>query len=111
MALSEGLVGLVTRREEPVNLDDAASHPDYVLTREIGEEPYHGFLGVPVIQHRKVLGVLVVRQKQRRCFDEEEETFLVTLAAQLAGAMVWLFTNLSGQNTIWMMLLAILIMF
>ncbi|MEE9494329.1 MAG: phosphoenolpyruvate--protein phosphotransferase [Gammaproteobacteria bacterium] len=88
MALSEGLVGLVTRREEPVNLDDAASHPDYVLTREIGEEPYHGFLGVPVIQHRKVLGVLVVRQKQRRCFDEEEETFLVTLAAQLAGAII-----------------------
>jgi len=85
--LDEGLVGMVGQREEPVNLEDAPSHPRYRFTIETGEEPYHGFLGVPIIQHGKVLGVLVVRQRQIRKFAEEEEAFLVTLAAQLAGAI------------------------
>jgi len=92
-----GLVGEVARREEPLNLDEAAAHPAYVYTDEIGEEPYHGFLGVPIIQHRKVLGVLVVRQQQRRRFAEAEETFLVTLAAQLAGAITH--AEASGEIT------------
>ena len=83
----QGLVGLVARREEALNLDNASDHPAYVFTSKIGEEPFHGFLGVPIIQHRNVLGVLVVRQRERRRFAEQEETFLFTLAAQLAGAI------------------------
>ena len=83
----EGLVGVVARREEMLNLDDASSHKAYKYTGEIGEDPYHGFLGVPIVQHRKVLGVLVVRQRERRRFAEPEETFVFTLAAQLAGAI------------------------
>jgi len=76
-----GLVGEVARREESLNLDNASDHPAYVFTSDIGEEPFHGFLGVPIIQHRNVLGVLVVRQRERRRFAEQEETFLFTLAA------------------------------
>ncbi len=87
MDFGRGLVGEVARREEPLNLDNAADHPAYVFASEIGEEHYHGFLGVPIVQHRKVLGVLVVRQHERRRFAEQEETFLFTLAAQLAGAI------------------------
>jgi len=83
----EGLVGAVARREEMLNLDDASSHSAYIYTGETGEGPFYGFLGVPIIQHRRVLGVLVVRQRERRRFAEPEETFLFTLAAQLAGAI------------------------
>jgi phosphotransferase system enzyme I (PtsP) len=83
----QGLVGEVVRREEPLNLENAADHPAYVLSRMTGEEPFHGFLGVPIIQHRKVLGVLVIRHRDKRRFAEQEETFLFTLAAQLAGAI------------------------
>jgi phosphotransferase system, enzyme I, PtsP len=83
----KGLIGMVADREEPVNLEDAPSHPQYLFIVETGEQPYHGFLGVPIIQYRKVLGVLVVRQREYRKFGEEEEAFLVTLAAQLAGAI------------------------
>ncbi len=83
----QGLVGLVASREEALNLDNASDHPAYVFTNKIDEEPFHGFLGVPIIQHRNVLGVLVVRQRDRRRFAEQEETFLFTLAAQLAGAI------------------------
>ncbi len=56
---------------------------------------FHGFLGVPIIQHGKVLGVLVIRQKELRRFGDEEEAFLVTLAAQLAGAITH--AGASGQ--------------
>ncbi|MGD2118045.1 MAG: phosphoenolpyruvate--protein phosphotransferase [Chromatiales bacterium] len=87
LPLHRGLIGLVAERAEPVNIDDAASHPRYLFINETGETSYHGFLGVPIIQNRKVLGVLVVRQKQPRKFDDDEVTFLFTLAAQLAGAI------------------------
>jgi phosphotransferase system enzyme I (PtsP) len=84
---SEGLVGLVAEREEPVNLEDAELHPNFRLLPNIGEESFHAFLGVPIIHQRAVLGVLVVQQARRRRFDESEEAFLVTMSAQLAGVI------------------------
>lgn len=84
---NEGLVGLVAAREEPVNLDEAESHPKYQYFPETGEEQYCSFLGVPIIHQREVLGVLVVQQKLKRRFDEGEEAFLVTMSAQLAGVI------------------------
>ncbi|RPT96548.1 phosphoenolpyruvate--protein phosphotransferase [Pseudomonas aeruginosa] len=87
MAPSEGLVGLVGTREEPLNLENAAAHPRYRYFAETGEERYASFLGAPIIHHRRVMGVLVVQQKERRQFDEGEEAFLVTMNAQLAGVI------------------------
>jgi len=85
---AQGLVGLVGVREEPINLDDAPEHPNYQYFPETGEEQFHSFLGVPIIHHRRVLGVLVVQQGERRRFDEGEEAFLVTMSAQLAGVII-----------------------
>lgn len=87
LARGEGLVGRVVVREEPVNLEDAESHPSYQYFPETGEERYSSFLGVPIIHHRQVLGVLVVQQSERRRFDEGDEAFLVTMSAQLAGVI------------------------
>ena len=87
LASNEGLIGYVGAREEPVNLEDAASHPRFRYFAETGEERYASFLGVPIIHHRRVMGVLVVQQKERRQFDEGEESFLVTMSAQLAGVI------------------------
>jgi len=83
----QGLVGRVVVREEPINLEYAPAHPRYQYFPETGEERYNAFLGVPIIHHRQVLGVLVVQQTERRRFDESEEAFLVTLSAQLAGVI------------------------
>ncbi|CAI8789782.1 MULTISPECIES: phosphoenolpyruvate--protein phosphotransferase [Pseudomonas] len=87
MAPNEGLVGLVGTREEPLNLENAADHPRYRYFAETGEERYASFLGAPIIHHRRVVGVLVIQQKERRQFDEGEEAFLVTMSAQLAGVI------------------------
>jgi phosphotransferase system, enzyme I, PtsP len=83
----EGLVGMVASREEPINLEKADSHPNYQYIPETGEERYSSFLGVPIIHHRHVLGVLVVQQVDQRRFDEGEEAFLITLSAQLSGTI------------------------
>ena len=83
----EGLVSVVVENSEPLNLDDATDHPRYRYIAETGEEKLHAFLGVPIIHQRKVLGVLVARQRERRKFAENEEAFLVTVAAQLAGVI------------------------
>jgi putative methionine-R-sulfoxide reductase with GAF domain len=85
LARDEGLVGYVARREEPLNLEDAAAHPKFKFIEGSGEELFRSFLGVPIIHHREVLGVLVVQQRERRRFDEDEEAFLVTMSAQLAA--------------------------
>ncbi|MCH7742238.1 MAG: phosphoenolpyruvate--protein phosphotransferase [Proteobacteria bacterium] len=87
LELGEGLVGYVGERAEPINLKDAQKHPRNRYVAEIGEEKFHSFLGVPIIHHRKVLGVLVVQQQKTRRYDESEEAFLITLSAQLAGVI------------------------
>jgi len=87
LQLGEGLVGLVASNAEPVNLEDARAHPNYHYISETGEEEFSSFLGVPIIHHRKVLGVLVVQHREKRSFDEGEEAFLITLSAQLSGVI------------------------
>jgi len=84
LAFGEGLVGLVGSRAEPINVADARHHPHFKHFPGIGEESFGSFFGTPIIHQRQVLGVLVIQQQQRREFDESEESFMVTLAAQLA---------------------------
>ncbi|WP_025819566.1 phosphoenolpyruvate--protein phosphotransferase [Shewanella marina] len=83
MPMSQGLVGLVVEREEPINLADASQHRRFKLFPEIGEEIYRAFLAVPITYQKKVLGVIVVQQATSRQFSSGEEAFLMTLAAHL----------------------------
>ena len=83
-----GLVSLVGKRAEAINIADAIKNPRYQHFPEVSEEAFHGFLGVPIIHHRKVLGVIVVQSGEIQKFSEDDETFLITVAAQLAGAIV-----------------------
>lgn len=80
-----GLIGLVGIREEPINLEDAPSHPNYAYFKDTGEEIYRAFMGVPLIHQGHVIGILVAQQRDRRKFDESEEAFMVTVSAQLSG--------------------------
>jgi phosphotransferase system enzyme I (PtsP) len=84
IGFSEGLIGLIGQREEPLNISDAPSHPRFKHYPEVQEDRYHAFLGAPIIHQRKVLGVLTLQQQKKRRFSEDEEAFLVTLAMQLA---------------------------
>lgn len=85
--LTQGLVGWVGEREEPVNVDDACKHPRFLDVPESMEEAYKAFLGVPIIFHRQILGVIIVQRYEVGRYGESEEAFLVTLAAQLAAVI------------------------
>lgn len=84
IGFSEGLVGLVGQREEPLNIADAKQHPHFKYSPEVEEDDLNAFLGTPIIHQRKVIGIISIQQREARSFTENEEAFLVTLSAQLA---------------------------
>lgn len=85
ISVESGLIGMVGRREEPINLENAQSHPAFYKDVVLEEEDFKAFLGVPIIQHRHLYGVLAIQRVEERCFDDAEEAFVITLAAQLGG--------------------------
>ncbi len=80
----EGLVGLVASQASAINLSNAQAHPAFAFRPETGEEIYHSFLGVPVLRAGNTLGVLVVQNRARRTYSEEEVEALQTTAMVLA---------------------------
>jgi phosphotransferase system enzyme I (PtsP) len=88
MGVNEGLTGLVIERLEPVMVVDAIAHPRYKYFPETGEERYHSFLGVPVMEKRTPLGVLIVQTLRRRRFGADEVRLLKAIAHQVAAIIV-----------------------
>src|SRR5437667_10590908 len=84
MRLDEGLTGLVAEKMAPLMVSDAFAHPRFKFFPEAGEDPYHSFLGVPLIEGGVLQGVLVVQTREPRTFLPGEVRLLVTVAAQLA---------------------------
>jgi phosphotransferase system enzyme I (PtsP) len=80
----EGLVGLVASQATAINLSNAQAHPAFSFRPETGEEIYHSFLGVPILRAGNTLGVLVVQNRARRTYSEEEVEALQTTAMVLA---------------------------
>lgn len=87
MPLGDGLVGYVGEQQQLLNVPDAPRHSKFHFFPEAQEQDIHAFLGVPIIHYRKLVGVLVVQQRAIRRFDDEDEAFLVTIAAHLSGAL------------------------
>jgi phosphotransferase system enzyme I (PtsP) len=84
----EGLVGEVASLAAPLNLAEATTHPKYAYREETGEEQYHSFVGVPILYHHKVIGVLVVQSADVRIYSDEEVEILQTIAMVLAELAV-----------------------
>lgn len=88
MSVGEGLSGMVLEKLEPVLVEDAMQHPRYKYFPETGEERFHSFAGVPLIDGDRPLGVLVVQTLHPRRFTANERRLLMAIARQLAGAIV-----------------------
>jgi len=84
MASNEGLVGFVARTAEPIAIEDAPRHPSFSYRPETGEDPFHAFLGVPILRTGGVTGVLVVQNRTERTYREEEVDTLQTISMVLA---------------------------
>lgn len=84
LRLGQGLVGTIAASARPLNLTDAQSHPAFAYLPETGEEAYNSFLGVPVLRAGRTLGVLVVQNRTKRAYREDEVEALETTAMVLA---------------------------
>ncbi len=84
LKVGEGLVGTIAQSGEPLNLAEAMTHPSFKYLPETGEEIYSSFLGVPLLRSGQVIGVLVVQNRAKRHYSEEEEEALQTTAMVMA---------------------------
>lgn len=84
MALGEGLVGTIAANVETLNLDEAATHPDFAYFPETGEERFHSFAGVPIIRRERAVGVLAVQHTEPRRYAGVEIEALQTVAMVLS---------------------------
>jgi phosphotransferase system enzyme I (PtsP) len=90
MGIDEGLTGFAMQKGEPVMAIDALAHPRYKYFPETGEERYHSFLGVPILDKRRSLGVLVVQTSRRRRFTRDEVRLLKAVVVPVGGLLVQL---------------------
>jgi phosphotransferase system enzyme I (PtsP) len=84
LALGEGLVGTIAEDVEVLNLDEAASHPDFAYRPETGEERFRSFAGVPIIRRERAVGVLAVQHIDQRGYQDVEIEALQTVAMVLS---------------------------
>jgi phosphotransferase system enzyme I (PtsP) len=84
MKPGEGLVGEIMKAGRPLNLADAPAHPAFSYRPETGEDPYHAFLGVPLLRGGRSIGVLVVQNRTARVYTEDEVEDLQIVAMVLA---------------------------
>ncbi|HJQ84498.1 MAG TPA: phosphoenolpyruvate--protein phosphotransferase [Candidatus Binatia bacterium] len=85
MSVEEGLTGMAIEKMEPVMAVDALTHPRYKFFPETGEEKYHSFLGVPIVERGTPIGVLVVQTLRRRKFSAHEIRLLRAIATQVGS--------------------------
>ena len=85
IGFTEGLVGLVAQREEAINVAFAKEHPRFKPSPEVHEDVFNALLAVPIVHQAKIIGVIVVQQRASRVFSQDEESFIVTLSAQIAA--------------------------
>jgi len=87
MKPGEGLIGEIMRLGRPLNLSDAPEHPAFSYRPETGEDPFHAFLGVPLLRGGRAIGVLVVQNRTERVYTEDEVEDLQIVAMVLAEMM------------------------
>ncbi len=84
LRVGEGLVGDIASHARPLALSDAQHHPQFAYRPETGEEIFQSLMGVPILRAGRVLGVLVIQNRTRRQYSEEEIETLETVAMVLA---------------------------
>ncbi len=84
LAIGEGLVGDIAAHARPLALADAQGHPNFAYRPETGEETFHSLMGAPILRGGRVLGVVVVQNRTKRHYAEDEVETLETVAMVVA---------------------------
>jgi two-component system, sensor histidine kinase PdtaS len=93
LALGEGITGWTAQYGRPVAVADSWQDERFAYIPGLMEEPYHGWLSVPIILFRdkeassKLVGVLDIETRAVKEFTPEEVAFAETVAGQIAIAI------------------------
>jgi phosphotransferase system enzyme I (PtsP) len=84
LRIGEGIVGDIAAHARSLALANAPSHPNFAYRPETAEDPYQSLCGVPLIRNGRVRGVLVIQNRQKRNYVEDEIETLETIAMVVA---------------------------
>ncbi|HEV2123159.1 MAG TPA: GAF domain-containing protein [Chloroflexota bacterium] len=93
LALGEGITGWTAQFGKPVAVADSWRDARFAYIPGLMEEPYHGWLSVPIILFRdkeatsKLIGVLDIETRAVKSFTPEEVAFAETVAGHVAIAI------------------------
>ena len=85
--VGQGLIGLVAAQGVPLHISDLQSVPPTTYPDVVTEEELHAYLGVPLLLHDKVIGVLSLSRKQPSPFTSLEVELLSPFAHQASVAI------------------------
>lgn len=100
LKIGEGLTGQVAKEQRILVLEEPQNHPHYRYFAETKEEQFHTFVGIPLFDRNKSIGVLVIQTREIHHFPEEELSALATIAFQVASIVVnaRLLDNIDNQS-------------
>jgi signal transduction histidine kinase len=87
LGLGEGITGRVAASRAPISTADVTVDDRFSWVRGFDIQELHAMLSVPLVWNEAVVGVLNVQSSAIREYTGEEITFLVTIAALLAGVV------------------------
>lgn len=82
-----GLSGWVIRNRQPLLLSDAEAEQLPTEPKRGGQDSTRAWLGVPLIAREQIIGAISVQSFAAAVFDQEDQRFLESLAAQVAIAL------------------------
>jgi len=89
MDVHEGLTGLVLETMKPVFVVNPSEHPRFKYYENSGEEQYQTFLGVPLIYHQQVLGVLVIQTVSADSITDADIPVFENIASQISATVAY----------------------
>lgn len=88
IGLGEGITGWVARERTRVVIPSNASEDSrFKFFNNLPEDRYQGFVSVPIMAKKEVIGVINVQHKRPRRYREDELALLSTIANQVGGAI------------------------
>lgn len=87
MSLGEGLTGLALKELRPICEAAGSQHPQFRYFPDTNEDKFEAFLAVPILRGLTRVGVLVLQDRRKDYFDENDTKALRAIASQLAATL------------------------